>query len=69
MKFEIQRKTKPKNGDNRNLLKFAWLPVKVEQPYTGKKFIIWLDKYHEQQIFKSGSGYWGEWKTVSRWIG
>jgi hypothetical protein len=72
MKFETQERSQPTNGENRNLLKFAWLPVKVEQPYTGKKFILWLDKYHEQQIFTAGGNYgdnWAKWKTVSRWIG
>jgi hypothetical protein len=72
MKFEIQERINPTNGENRNLLKFAWLPVKVEQPYTGKKFILWLDKYHEQQQYSVSVNYadsWSEWRTVSRWIG
>lgn len=60
MKFEIQE-----ISQKRNISKFAWLPVKVEQPYTGKKFIIWLDKYYESQIYLEASGYWF---TKKRWI-
>jgi len=61
MKFEVQKKRQPQNGDERGVLKFAWLPVKVEQPYTGKNFILWLDKYYEKQKYTAGascSDYW-----------
>lgn len=71
MKFEIQEKSRPQNGDERGILKFAWLPVKVEQPYTGRQFILWLDKYHEKQRYSVGGSYgdhWSEWVTVQRWI-
>jgi hypothetical protein len=72
MKFEIKQTAPPKNGDIRDVLKFAWLPVVVSHPYSGRMFRIWLEKYHEQQIYSEGScleDSWSEWQVKSRWIG
>lgn len=64
MKFEIKYNKHPENGDVRNILKFAWLPTKVDQSHLNKRFIIWLEKYHARQICCEGM-----WFTISTWIG
>jgi hypothetical protein len=57
MLFEIIEKHAPKNGDVRDITRFAWFPTKVRQLGTGKQFIVWFGKYNVCQKFDRG-GTW-----------
>jgi len=69
MRFEIKNEPYPENGQMKTILQFAWLPTEVEQPITKRKYIIWLDKYHESQIYLEGPNGLGYWFTQKRWVG
>lgn len=69
MKRELQ--SPPKIGERRNVLKFAWLPTEVKQPHTKKIFLIWLEKYHETQIYRlvdNGVVKFTDWDSHEKWI-
>ena len=36
----------PKNGDKRTIIKFAWLPVQINDSVK-----VWLEAYRENQIY------------------
>jgi hypothetical protein len=71
MRFEIEKTPLYNDGDTRDILRFAWFPKVVEQPYSKKEFVIWLDKYYETQRYrKHGNVRYSSntWCVVRNWI-
>lgn len=54
--------------NTRTLTKFAWLPTEVRDRFTNHRYIVWLDKYHQRQLWVEFGPYLGEWKTIDQWI-
>jgi hypothetical protein len=57
-------KYKPKQGDTREVIRFAWFPVEVQG------FTVWFERYKIVQEFsyisRWGTGRCLEWITVSK---
>lgn len=52
MNFKIKQKQKPKIGDKRQVLKFAWLPTKVRDIKDENEYWVWLENYLVEQWFE-----------------
>ena len=71
MKWEINRKEKPKVGDVRFKTKFAFFPMIVLNKKTMTDHRIWLEFYVAEQVYSpcnDGWDYWEDWKTVGKTI-
>lgn len=58
---------RPKNEDKVDTEKFAYLPTRVTCQRTGKKWVVWLEKYVESKVYYDiggGDGFWDK----SNWI-
>ena len=53
-------KYKPKQGDTREVIRFAWFPVEI------KEGVVWLERYKERQTYEVWEGV--HWKKHQCWI-
>lgn len=73
MKWEIKELKSPKEGEERTIIKFAFLPITCEDSSNNKKYIVWLENYLQLERwsiprrisdFNSGS----RWKPIKAYI-
>lgn len=68
MRLKINKKTRPKPGDERIVKQFAWLPVEI----TNTGMAVWLESYWSFQKRRAGGydelPYWEETETYFKEI-
>jgi hypothetical protein len=68
MKWLDENYTPPHAGNTITKLKFAFLPVDNVKGSDGKRYVVWLDKYHQSYIYKSSINGLSL-VELDRWIG
>jgi hypothetical protein len=57
----LSKKPKPKRGDRREHIRFAWLPRRLDDGYT-----VWMETYSVTQVYVPAVRCWVDDKTQHR---
>ena len=65
MKYKLKKP--PKVNDVRSVKKYAWLPAIAYSPINEDKYLIWLEKYLQNQKYVIGLTFHG-WIKIKNYI-